>query len=60
MIGLDFSLRFLFSYPIQVYFGMLDALLASEALPEEYRDRCQVNKPFYIYFKLIDSFVFVY
>lgn len=24
-----------------VYFGMLDALLASEALPEEYRDRCQ-------------------
>lgn len=27
----------------QVYFGMLDALLASEDLPEEYRDRCQVN-----------------
>lgn len=27
---------------IQVYFGMLDALLASEELPEEYRDRCQV------------------
>ena len=26
----------------QVYFGMLDALLASEELPEEYRDRCQV------------------
>ncbi|GMH27492.1 hypothetical protein Nepgr_029335 [Nepenthes gracilis] len=24
-----------------VYFGMLDALLGSEALPEEYRDRCQ-------------------
>ncbi|KAL3731454.1 hypothetical protein ACJRO7_028346 [Eucalyptus globulus] len=24
-----------------VYFGMLDALLASEVLPEEYRDRCQ-------------------
>ncbi|XP_031248164.1 zinc finger protein BRUTUS-like [Pistacia vera] len=24
-----------------VYFGMLDALLASEELPEEYRDRCQ-------------------
>lgn len=24
-----------------VYFGMLDALLASEILPEEYRDRCQ-------------------
>ncbi|XP_021896127.1 LOW QUALITY PROTEIN: zinc finger protein BRUTUS-like [Carica papaya] len=24
-----------------VYFGMLDALLASEDLPEEYRDRCQ-------------------
>lgn len=24
-----------------VYFGMLDALLASEQLPEEYRDRCQ-------------------
>ncbi|KAI4331498.1 hypothetical protein MLD38_029683 [Melastoma candidum] len=25
-----------------VYFGMLDALLAAEELPEEYRDRCQV------------------
>ncbi|KAK4741522.1 hypothetical protein SAY87_025110 [Trapa incisa] len=24
-----------------VYFGMLDALLASEVLPEEYRNRCQ-------------------
>ncbi|XP_074274885.1 zinc finger protein BRUTUS-like isoform X2 [Silene latifolia] len=24
-----------------VYFGMLDALLASEQLPDEYRDRCQ-------------------
>jgi zinc finger-like protein len=24
-----------------VYFGMLDALLAAEVLPEEYRDRCQ-------------------
>ncbi|KAK1269905.1 hypothetical protein QJS04_geneDACA018521 [Acorus gramineus] len=24
-----------------VYFGMLDALLATELLPEEYRDRCQ-------------------
>lgn len=24
-----------------VYFGMLDALLAAEELPEEYRDRCQ-------------------
>ncbi|KAG6752916.1 hypothetical protein POTOM_042957 [Populus tomentosa] len=27
--------------PTQVYFGMLDALLAAEELPEEYRDRCQ-------------------
>ncbi|GFZ00297.1 zinc finger protein-like protein [Actinidia rufa] len=26
---------------VLVYFGMLDALLASEELPEEYRDRCQ-------------------
>ncbi|XP_057996262.1 zinc finger protein BRUTUS isoform X2 [Hevea brasiliensis] len=26
---------------MSVYFGMLDALLASEELPEEYRDRCQ-------------------
>lgn len=43
-----FSLRFLFPYPIQVYFGMLDALLASEELPEEYRDRCQVRQAFYI------------
>jgi hypothetical protein len=24
----------------QVYFGMLDALLASEEFPEEYRDGC--------------------
>uniref|UniRef100_A0A2C9VNG9 CHY-type domain-containing protein n=1 Tax=Manihot esculenta TaxID=3983 RepID=A0A2C9VNG9_MANES len=30
---------------MSVYFGMLDALLASEELPEEYRDRCQVNCP---------------
>lgn len=28
---------------LQVYFGMLDALLAAEELPEEYRDRCQVR-----------------
>ncbi|XP_020264959.1 zinc finger protein BRUTUS [Asparagus officinalis] len=28
-----------------VYFGMLDALLATEQLPEEYRDRCQIEKP---------------
>ncbi|CAN0876194.1 Zinc finger protein BRUTUS [Linum grandiflorum] len=26
---------------MSVYFGMLDALLASEQLPEEYRDHCQ-------------------
>lgn len=29
--------------PTQVYFGMLDALMASEVLPEEYRNRCQVS-----------------
>lgn len=36
---------FLFStcFCNQVYFGMLDALLASEELPEEFRDRCQVK-----------------
>jgi hypothetical protein len=28
---------------LKVYFGMLDGLLAAEQLPEEYRDRCQVN-----------------
>lgn len=33
---------------LQVYFGMLDALMASEELPEEYRNRCQV-KIIYIY-----------
>nr|CAB3473939.1 unnamed protein product [Digitaria exilis] len=27
----------------EVYFGMLDALLAAEELPEEYRDRCQAH-----------------
>ncbi|KAG2590903.1 hypothetical protein PVAP13_5NG457100 [Panicum virgatum] len=27
-----------------VYFGMLDALLAAEELPEEYRDRCQKGR----------------
>lgn len=32
-----------FSVPTQVYFGMLDALLAAEELPEEYKDRCQVS-----------------
>ncbi|KAJ8490795.1 hypothetical protein OPV22_012516 [Ensete ventricosum] len=26
---------------VTVYFGMIDALLAAEQLPEEYRDRCQ-------------------
>ena len=28
----------------QVYFGMLDALLAAEELPEEYRNKQQVGK----------------
>lgn len=38
----------------QVYFGMLDALLAAEELPEEYRDRYQVNTlaAFACYFSL--------
>lgn len=69
-IGVDYSFFFLFgpigkkktfisymkvSVPyFQVYFGMLDALLASEQLPEEYRDRCQV-KILHI-FKLLGSF----
>ena len=34
----------------QVYFGMLDALLAAEELPEEYRDRCQVVQFFFFPF----------
>ncbi|GJM93522.1 hypothetical protein PR202_ga10084 [Eleusine coracana subsp. coracana] len=34
--------HFMHSACFQVYFGMLDALLAAEELPEEYRDRCQV------------------
>ncbi|KAK6134121.1 hypothetical protein DH2020_032121 [Rehmannia glutinosa] len=29
--------------PTQVYFGMLDALMASEVLPEEYRDRVRIS-----------------
>lgn len=33
------------SLPTQVYFGMLDALLAAEQLPEEYKDRTQVLFP---------------
>ncbi|KAG8366638.1 hypothetical protein BUALT_Bualt17G0100500 [Buddleja alternifolia] len=33
--------HYLHSACFQVYFGMLDALMASEVLPEEYRDRCQ-------------------
>jgi len=33
------------SLPAQVYFGMLDALLAAEQLPEEYKDRTQVLLP---------------
>lgn len=41
---------------IQVYFGMLDALLALEVLPEEYRERCQVNVTFLLtFFKVITS-----
>lgn len=35
-------MAFLSSNSVQVYFGMLDALLAAEELPEEYRDCCQV------------------
>ncbi|PWA45725.1 hemerythrin/HHE cation-binding motif-containing protein [Artemisia annua] len=35
---------------MSVYFGMLDALMASEVLPEEYRDRCQVKFLFLIPF----------
>lgn len=59
-VGIDFlcivlphtfksSMKFKFCEHIQVYFGMLDALLATEELPEEYRDRCQV------YFSLFPS-----
>jgi zinc finger-like protein len=40
---------------VQVYFGMLDALLAAEELPEEYRDRCQVFKFFCSCFSLFLS-----
>lgn len=29
--------------PIQVYFGMLDALLAEEKIPEEYSGQIQVD-----------------
>lgn len=32
-----------YSLSAQVYFGMLDALLAAEELPVEYKDRCQVS-----------------
>ncbi|KAH9605249.1 hypothetical protein KSS87_002437, partial [Heliosperma pusillum] len=41
--------HFMHSACFQVYFGMLDALLASEQLPEEYRDRCQVTRPLPIF-----------
>nr|GLL26888.1 putative E3 ubiquitin-protein ligase XBAT35 isoform X1 [Ipomoea trifida] len=30
---------------LQIYFGMIDALLANEVLPEEYRNRQQVTRP---------------
>lgn len=37
--------NFLLLISFKVYFGMLDALLVSgsEELPEEYKDRCQVD-----------------
>lgn len=41
---------FLNSIPTQVYFGMLDALLAAEQLPEEYRNRCQVHCFYFSYY----------
>ena len=43
--------KFVWCASFQVYFGMLDALLASEELPEEYRDRCQVknSQSFFIF-----------
>lgn len=44
-------LNFCFCY--QVYFGMLDALLASEELPEEYRDRCQVKQPVLVFLQIL-------
>uniref|UniRef100_A0A453D9X1 RCHY1 zinc-ribbon domain-containing protein n=2 Tax=Aegilops tauschii TaxID=37682 RepID=A0A453D9X1_AEGTS len=28
-------------HAVEVYFGMLDAFLAAEELPKEYRNRCQ-------------------
>ena len=40
----------------QVYFGMLDALLAAEELPEEYRDRCQVVQFFFFYFHCVNQY----
>ncbi|KAL0430160.1 UNVERIFIED_CONTAM: Zinc finger protein BRUTUS [Sesamum radiatum] len=33
--------HYMHSACFQVYFGMLDGLMASEVLPEEYRNRCQ-------------------
>uniref|UniRef100_A0A453D9W8 CTCHY-type domain-containing protein n=2 Tax=Aegilops tauschii subsp. strangulata TaxID=200361 RepID=A0A453D9W8_AEGTS len=33
--------HFMHSACFQVYFGMLDAFLAAEELPKEYRNRCQ-------------------
>ncbi|PWA88040.1 multi antimicrobial extrusion protein [Artemisia annua] len=41
---------------LQVYFGMLDALMASEVLSQDYRDRCQamIRTP-YVFFLLYDN-----
>lgn len=41
-IGDVYCVHFLFC---QVYFGMIDALVAKEELPEEYKGRKQVMKP---------------
>ena len=38
---LIFTVQFIF---LQVYFGMIDALLAREELPDEYKSRKQVMK----------------
>ena len=46
---LDDVVCWLFLLLAQVYFGMLDALLAAEELPEEYRNRCQVYNWKYIF-----------
>lgn len=42
-LTLDDTFKNNYMFPVQVYFGMIDALLAEEKIPEEYSGQVQVG-----------------